>query len=215
MSTVSRRALGFVVIGGVTYWVSVVVAMHFLEPEFSPLTVTMSAYVLGVYGRWMTTTFFVLGAALLCLRHGLAKTLPDTRVVRVGSSFLLVAAAGIILSGLFPTDPIPAGATVPSRNPTTSGALHNLGAVAFPALALGPLLLSLRFRDALRWRSVSVAAVVLSASLTVAFALGFALGFAGLAFGFAGLAQRLFFAALLPWMTLVGLGLIRFAAEDP
>lgn len=212
MSTVSRQALGLVVIVGATYWLSVIVAMHFLEPEFSPLRVAMSAYVLGVYGRWVTTTFFALGAALLCLRHGLAKTLPDTRVARIGSSLLLVAAAGVILAGFFPTDPIPAGSIRPPRNPTTSGALHNLGGVfTFPTLALGPLLLSLRFRDAVRWRSVSVPAVVLSASVTVSFALAVA----GIALGFAGLAQRLFFAVLLPWMTLVGFGLIRFAAEDP
>jgi hypothetical protein len=78
MPIVGRRALGLGVIGSVLYWSAVAIMMHVLEPEFSPIRTPMSAYVLGAYGVWMTTTYVMLSAALVCVGYGLATTLAPT-----------------------------------------------------------------------------------------------------------------------------------------
>ena len=68
------RATGLFVIVGVLYWWAVFLSMHILESEFSPIGAPGSAYVLGPYGAWMTTTYFVLGGVLLSSGFGLTTS---------------------------------------------------------------------------------------------------------------------------------------------
>ena len=200
MNMVGSRALGLMVIGAVLYWTSVALAMHILEPEFNPIRVPMSAYVLGAYGAWMTTTYFAWSAALLGVGFGLVRTLPRTRLTRAAFSVFLIAGAGVILAGLFPMDFPP-----PPR--TLSGRLHATGGLfAFPTMALGAFLFSLSFRRDGYWRKVSVPALGLSAGIIAVLVLAI---FSLLVLGFAGYAQRLFFALLIAWMIVVGLHLTR------
>ena len=159
MNIVSSRALGLIVIGAVAYWSAVVLTMHVLEPEFSPIRAPMSAYVLGAYGPWMTTTYLAWCAALLGVGHGLARTLPHTRLTRIAFSVLLIAAAGVLLAGLFPMD-------FPGPPRTSSGRLHAVGgSFAFLTMALGAFLFSLSFRRDGYWRRVSVPTLALSAGI--------------------------------------------------
>jgi hypothetical protein len=202
MNIVSSRALGLIVIGAVAYWSAVVLTMHVLEPEFSTIRAPMSAYVLGAYGPWMTTTYFAWCAALLGVGHGLVRTLPRTRLTRIAFSVFLIAAAGVLLAGLFPMD-------FPGPPRTSSGRLHAVGgSLAFPTMALGAFLFSLSFRRDGYWRRVSVPLLAFSAGIIGVFVLG-VLSLAVL--GFAGYAQRVLFALLCPWMIVVGLHLTRFS----
>ena len=57
---VSSRTLGLLVIASEGYRILVVIAMHFLQPDISPLRVPMSAYVFGAYGTLMTISYFVV-----------------------------------------------------------------------------------------------------------------------------------------------------------
>ena len=203
MEVPSVRALGLIAIGVNLYWASVAVAMHLLEPEFDPVRAPMSAYVLGTYGAWMTTTYFVMGAALIAIGCGLVRTLRPTRLTSAAFSLTLIAAAAFFVAGLFPMDFPP-----PLRTP--SGRLHLLGGLfAFPTMALSAFLFSLSFRrDGFR-RSVSAPALALSAGMIAAYALGF---LSILLLGFAGYAQRLFMILWFVWIFLVGLYLIRFTS---
>jgi hypothetical protein len=207
MNIVGCRALGLIVIGAVLYWLSVVVAMHLLEPEFNPVRDPMSAYVLGAYGPWMTTTYMALSAALLGLGYGLAKTLPRTRLTNTACLLFLVAAAATFVAGLFQMDFPP-----PPR--TLSGRLHALGGLlAFPTMTLGTFLFSLSFRRDGYWRTVSVPSLTLSAGIIGALLLGIV---SLLTLGFGGYAQRLLIALLFAWMIVVSLRLTHFprAAEE-
>jgi hypothetical membrane protein len=119
----------------------------------------MSAYVLGAYGDWMTTTYFVWSAVLLAVGHGLVRTLSRTRLTRAALSMFLIAAAAVFLAGLFPMDFPP-----PIR--TLSGRLHAAGGLlAFPAMAWGMLLFSLRFRRDVYWKTISGPALALSTGI--------------------------------------------------
>ncbi len=200
INIVGSRALGLIVIGAVLYWLSVAVAMHFLEAEFNPVRAPMSAYVLGAYGPWMTTTYFAWCAALLGVGHGLVRTLPRTRLTKAAFPLFLIAAAAVFVAGFFPMDFPP-----PLR--TLSGRLHATGgSFGFPTMALGAFLFSLSFRRDAYWRTVSVPAVGLSAGIIAVLVLAI---FSLLVLGFAGYAQRLFFALFIAWMIVIGLYLFR------
>lgn len=206
MNIASVRLLGLIVIGAVAYWASVVVAMHFVEPEFNPVRVPMSAYVRGDHGAWMTTTYFVWSTALLGAGCGLVRTLTRTRLTKAAFSIFLLAAAAVFVAGLFPMDFPP-----PVR--TLSGRLHATGGLfAFPTMALGALLFSLSFRHDASWRKLSVPALALSAGALAVFVLAIC---SLLVLGFAGYAQRVFFALLIAWMIMVGLHLTRFVPDEP
>lgn len=204
MSPVSGRTLGVLAIASVVYYVLAVAAVHLLQPELDPLTVPMSAYVLGEYGTLMTTTFFVLCVGLLAVGCGLLQALPRTRVIKVAFALTLIASAGILIAGLFPTDWPP-----PFRS--TSSQVHQMAAlVAFPAMTIAPGLFSLNFRRSEYWERISVAALALSAGIVAAEA--FLLATSAVAFlGVGGVVQRLFLALLLIWMLLVGRHLTRAA----
>ena len=201
----SLRVLGLMVLGAVVYWVSVVLAMHSLQPEINPIRVPMSAYVLGAYGDWMTTTYFVWSAVLLAVGHGLVRTLSRTRLTRAALSMFLIAAAAVSLAGLFPMDFPP-----PIR--TLSGRLHMLGGLlTFPSQALGVFLFSLAFRRDVYWRKASVSALALSAGIIAVFVLAV---ISLMILSFAGYAQRLYLILLIAWIVVVGLHLARFPPEE-
>ena len=204
MNRVRSRILGLIVIGAVLYWLAVIVIMHLLEPEFNPMKVPMSAYVGGAYGGWMTTSFFALSAALLAAACGLITTLPRTILTWAAFSLFIIAAMGVLLAGLFPM-------RLPGLPHTSSPHLHALGGrFAFPGMALGAFLFSLSFRSDQHWRRIAVPSLMLSGGIIVVFLFARILG---LAPGFAGFTQRLFFGLLVPWMILIGLRLMRFGRE--
>ena len=204
MNRVRSLTFGLIVLGSVLYWLAVILTMHVLEPEFNPIKVPMSAYVLGQYGGWMTTSFFALSAALLAAGCGLAVTLPRT-VLKWTAFFLFIVAAGwVLVAGIFPVNS-------PAAPRASSGRWHGLaGLFAFPAMALGPFLFSLNFRWDEHWRRVSALSLTLSSGVLTVYLLA---RFSQLAVGFSGCVQRLFFALLIPWMLLVGLQLIRVGRE--
>ena len=154
---VRRPPVPLVVTGLVVYWLAVVVAMHLLEREFDPLTVPISVYVLGTYGAWMTTSFFAGAAIWFLLAFGFRRALPPTFSARAGIVLLCIAGCGEIVMGLSPTQ-------YPVTPPFTQQTLmHLLGAVvAFNAIALGSISLSVSFRGAAQWRSVSTATLIVS-----------------------------------------------------
>jgi hypothetical protein len=200
MSMFSSRALGLLVVASVLYYILVVSAMHVLEPEFSPISAPISAYVLGAYGPFMTTTYFVLSGGLLGVAYGLVTTLRRTRFTSTAFAVVLVAASGVFLAGIFPMDFPP-----PLR--TLSGRLHALGgSLAFPGMAAGLSLFSLSFRRDGYWRGVSTVLLVLAAGMIAAFVL---MASSILVLGYGGYAQRLFIAVLFGWMIVAGIHLTR------
>ncbi len=204
MSLPSNRATGLIVVVAATYWWAVFLAMHVLEPEFNPIRTPGSAYVLGAYGEWMTTTYFALSAALLSAGLGLARRLPATALRRAALSAFLIAGAGAVLAGLFPMD-------FPGPPRTSSGRLHALGGLlTFPPWAVGTFLVSLSVRRYRQWGRGSGSLLALSAgSIGMLVVMFLSL----LVVGFAGYAQRLLGTLLFAWMIVWALHLIRSTHE--
>jgi hypothetical protein len=184
------RTTRFIVVVAATYWWAVFLAMHVLQPEFSPLRDPGSAYVVGAYGTSMTTTYFALCAALLSAAIGLRMRLAARSLPWIGSALFLLAAIGAVIAGIYPMDFPP-----PAR--TFSGRLHVLGGMlTFPSWVLGTLVFSVSFRGNQRSGSHSGALMALSASIVGAFV---AMLLSIRLLGFAGYAQRALLALLFAW----------------
>jgi hypothetical protein len=116
-STAARLSLGAVV----TFLV-LLAALHLIKPELDPSWHFISEYAIGDYGWLMALAFCSLAFSFIALFFALRSHL-QTIVGRIGLALLWVSAAGLIIAGIFTTDPI----TTSPEAMTTRGLLHNLG----------------------------------------------------------------------------------------
>ena len=174
------------------YYLIVVTALHFLEPEYDPRFYPVSHYVWGAYGWLMTTTFFVLGLAVLTVAFGLRSAGLPSRMARTGFGLLVVGAVFVGLAGVFKGFP-----------------LHDLAsAIALPSVAMAVLLLSLSFRRAGAWQAIGAATTL------VAIAMLAALLSIIVDVGMPGLQQRTFLFLLLVWLSVVAHRLVKVTAVE-
>jgi hypothetical membrane protein len=182
-ATIVRR----IVLICVAYYAVAGVALHFLEPEYDPRFQFMSDYAWGTYGWLMTTTFFVLGLAVLTIAVGVRGVHHSPRGARTGFGLLVIGALFVCLAGVFRGFP-----------------LHDVAsAVAFPSLVMAVLFLSWSFRNAAGWQVIHPVTFLLAVGM-----------FAALVsmivdVGMPGLQQRGFFVLLLVWLSIVAYSLVR------
>ena len=114
------------------------IALHGLRPDLSPLSRFVSEYAVGPYGSVMRVTFFACGAALLCLgRAHHAGT--SNRPWRIGVWLHYLAGAVMTAAGVFSMDPM----TTPADQMTLEGQLHGFtGMIGMPAQPIGAALLA-------------------------------------------------------------------------
>lgn len=119
-----------------TTFLILLAALHFIKPEIDPSWNFISEYETGRYGWVMRVAFFSL--ALSCVALFVAVR-PQVRTISgyLGLALLLLSAIGMLIGGIFATDPMGT-----SKNAiTTQGNLHQLGAlldsIPFAALFIG------------------------------------------------------------------------------
>ena len=185
-ATIFRR----IVLICAAYYMIVGIALHFLEPEYDPRFHFMSDYAWGAYGWLMTTTFFVLGLAVLTVAVGIRNVHQSSRSARVGFGLLVIGALFVCLAGVFKGFP-----------------LHDVaGAVGIPSLVMAVLLLSWNFRHATGWQ------VIHPATLLIAVGMFAAVVSMLIDVGMPGLQQRAFLSLLLLWLSIVVHSLVRVTA---
>jgi Protein of unknown function (DUF998) len=119
-------------LGSTVLFVVLLTLLHFLEPEINPTWRFISEYALGNYGWLMPITFFAWASAFLFLFFALRKYLKNT-TGRIGLLCLIICSVGMLMAGIFTTDPITTDIH------TTSGSIHSIGGtlgVAMPFAAL-------------------------------------------------------------------------------
>jgi len=175
---------------GIVYFLVVVVALHFLRPEYSPLSRAVSQYAVGRYGFLMTSAFFGLSLGSLALVIGLFSGVSHTGRSWIGLVLLAIWAVGILIAGIFPIE-------VSSYPQMNSGHIHVVASIwAFISLVLAALLLSWRFKKDDKWSSFHRPALIESLLMLLAL-VGL---FRYINTGFGGLSQRIFIVACLIWL---------------
>ena len=185
-ATIFRR----IVLICAAYYMIVGIALHFLEPEYDPRFHFMSDYAWGAYGWLMTTTFFVLGLAVLTVAVGVRDVHQSSRSARIGFGLLVIGALFVCLAGVFRGFP-----------------LHDVAsAVAIPSLVMAALLLSWSFRNAAGWQVIHPATFLIAVGMFAAVVSMI------VDVGMPGLQQRAFLSLLLLWLSIVVHSLVRVTA---
>ena len=152
--------LAVVSIGSRVLYLVVVLVLHVLSPEFSPVAEFISQSANGAYGTLASVALAVEGLGLISLGVSLCLGVSRARRSTAGLAILFVGGVNGLLYGLFPMDP-------DAHAPTTlSGTIHYwAGMFDFAVGVLYPFLLALRLkRD---WRMVEVHRLALGLSIAV------------------------------------------------
>jgi hypothetical membrane protein len=138
----------------------------------------------------MTTTFFVLGLAVLTVAVGVRNVHQSSRSARVGFGLLVIGGLFVCLAGVFRGFPF-----------------HDIAsAVAIPSLVMAALVLSWSFRNAAGWQVIHPATFLIAVGMFAAVVSMFA------DVGMPGLQQRAFLSLLLLWLSIVVQRLVRGTA---
>jgi hypothetical protein len=172
----------------------VVALLHFLRADFNPEYRYLSEYARGPYGALMTSTFFVISVGSLALFLGMCRSVASRLHFVPGLVLWLTWACAVFLAGIFTSD-------LQGAPHTRIGRVHDqLGIIAFASATFALLLLSLALRWEREWRSVWRPAMLLSVVALASFLVLDPFGRRGIG----GLDQRIFLAATLIWMWIIG-----------
>ena len=199
---------------GPVLFLAVATLLGLLQPGYDAMSQPMSELVLGPLGWAQTASFYATGLSFVAFALGFAldffrRLTPRSWVAKalVGLAGVLIAVsgAGLLVSGVFPTDP--------SGGPQTeAGAIHDLAflvvllplVLAYPAAALA-------MRRVPGWGQHALATAFMPVAV---FGLMFVfVGFAGdpgdPLHAVGGLVQRALLAVAFGWITLTGWRLLR------
>lgn len=199
LSTNSQRskqvaALATVVLLASTYFGIIIIALHFLRPDYNPISEPTSRYAVGPYGFLMTSAFLSMSLATWALVIGLYRGLSKPARSRIGLGLLGIWGIGLLIAMMFPID-------LEGAPQTTSGTIHRInGPLVFLSLTAGTILVSRPFKQDARWRPFQRSALILSLIMltaTIATLLNVVTGL-----GFAGLCQRIVLAVFVAWLLL-------------
>lgn len=193
---------------------ALVAALHFVKPELDPSRRFISEYAIGDHGWMMQVAFLSLALGYVALALALRAQL-RTIGGRVGAALLLVSAAGLILAGLFTTDPV----TISPDAATAEGRLHGLGGTLGLAMPVAAALVTWQLRGRPAYsgarRAITWAAVAALAGFVLAVgSLAVMLSRSGGAFGpdvWVGWPNRLEVLGYCAWLLIVA----RHAARLP
>ena len=127
----------------ITFWAAalflvLLAVLHILKPEYDPSWRMISEYEIGRFGWVMQLAFFSLAIAnvsAIAAVWSQAKSIIG--YIRLG--LLLVAATGLIIGGIFPSDPI----TTDPEALSASGKMHGLGGMlGIPVMPVSVALVS-------------------------------------------------------------------------
>lgn len=122
--------------GATVLFLLLMALLHVIKPEIEPTWRFISEYAIGRNGWLMSLSFFALTIAFLALFLALRNLLKNM-FGKIGLVLLLVSAAGLLIAGIFKTDPIDA------TTKTWSGQLHNIGGTLGIAIPFAILLTSI------------------------------------------------------------------------
>lgn len=173
-----------------------------------------SALSLSDQGWMQITNFIVCGLLILGFAVGVRQTLGGGRGATWGPILLAVVGIGLIVAGIFVTDPAfgypPGTPDGPALHPTLHGSIHFfIGGIAFfSGLPASCFVFARRFARDPQWKSWAASSVV-AGVLMLAFFVAYAVVAASVQGGPAGFLERISISIGMAWMALFALRLLR------
>lgn len=177
--------------------------LHVLERDLAPASHMISEYALGASSWLMTVCFAAFATSSASLLIALRPHV-RTRVGRIGLGFIFLAAVGLALAAVFPTDP----ASTQPEDMSFAGRMHGVAfMVGVPGELFGVLLVTLALRRrslvllaAMEWLSLAlmIVALVLAAPQPGAPAQGWF-----------GIPNRTFMVSYALWLTMAAWAVAR------
>jgi hypothetical protein len=121
--------------------------LHFIKPEFDPSWRMISEYAIGNLGWVMSLAFLAWAAAFVGLFMALRSQIHNL-IGKIGLALLLMSALGLVLAGLFTTDPV-----TQTSEPTTSGIIHSIGGTLGMAMPFSALFLCISLVKNPAWKA--------------------------------------------------------------
>src|SRR6266498_3637892 len=103
----------------ISYFVVVIIALHFLRDDLNPVSNPTSQYAVGRYGFLMTTAFISMSVASFSLLIGLYKEISKPAQSPISLILLGIWAAGVLVAMLFPINP-------EGTDATTTNIIHRI-----------------------------------------------------------------------------------------
>ncbi|MEH0194300.1 DUF998 domain-containing protein [Caulobacter sp. CCNWLY153] len=178
------------------------VLLHGLRQDYTPVDHMISDYAVGRFGWLMTTAFVALALGCLTLGLGMAVAGPRSLPGRAAVLLLWVATLGLLVTATFPTD-LETAATTMTGNIHTASFLVNV-----ISMILCSLLFTVGFHQSEDWRGYRWVGLALAIALLVAFIAQFLTLHRGAPYG---LTNRLFVALLMIWLIATARQLRRIA----
>ena len=190
--------LALLAISGWTFFAASAIFLPIFS-EYSFAGDYISELAIGSFGYVQKFAFFAAGLGSLALALGIRETTRGSWGSRAG--FVMVGLFGInvFLAGVFPTDAINAEGQVLS--PTIAGTVHIVvSLLAFLLIIAAMFVLSMTFKQNVRWRSFWPISLVLAFAALVTF-------FLTSDGQWAGLYQRVFIGTIVLWLVLAAIRL--------
>jgi hypothetical membrane protein len=134
------------VISTITFMV-LLLLLHFIKPELDPSWRMISEYAIGNLGWLMSLAFLAWAAAFIALCMALRSHIHNL-IGKIGLVLLLISALGLVLAGLFTTDPV-----TQVSEPTTSGTLHSIGGTLGMGMPFSALFLCISLVKNPAWKA--------------------------------------------------------------
>jgi len=184
------KRLAEVAMGCFGYFIVMLVLLHGLRPDYTPVDHMISDYAVGRLGWVMTTAFVALAVGCLTLGLGMALAGPKSLPGRAAVLLLWIATLGLLVTAIFPTD-LETAATTTTGNIHTASFLVNV-----TSLILCSLLFAVAFHQSQDWRGYRWIGSALAIVVLGAFIAQFLTLHRGAPYG---LTNRLFVAVLMIW----------------
>ena len=188
------------------YYLCAGIAVHLLNPAFSPVRNYISDYAVGPRGEIYVTAYWATVAGCLALAAALFRQLPSDGRAKAGAVLIAIFGLTYALTALFPTELLKPGEFPHGA----AGGIHAIAAlIGWVAAFSAALLVSGAFARATANRSLAGPLRILAWLMVVAF-IG-VLAVMASRQPVAGLAEKIFIVFREAWLLLAAVGICRAA----
>ncbi len=197
--------LGTIALSLFSYFSLVLIALHFIRPDYTPVDHMISDYAVGRAGWLMTTAFVALGIGCLSLSLGLWRSGPKTLSALIARLLLIVVFLGLMVTATFPTD-------LETAKDTQHGMIHTLTfLVNIVSISIAAFMLSLSFGAEPRWKSSRLPSMLIALGLVLAFVVQFLSLHRGAPYG---ITNRIFVLVFMSWLFFAAFRLRKVAGGE-